>query len=148
MFNIEPTELLVLGTVALLVIPPKDLPKAMRVAGYWVGRARGVARQFRSGFDSMVREAELSELQKQWAEENARIMAEHPMPAIAQLEPEPLLPAPVSETPSESDAPVMVEQPAIRPEIRDAALDLPADAPSEPKPKPKRKPRTKAAPAE
>jgi sec-independent protein translocase protein TatB len=152
MFNIEPTELLVLGTVALLVIPPKDLPKAMRVAGYWVGRARGVARQFRSGFDSMVREAELTELQKQWAEENARIMAEHPMPAIAQLEPEPLLPAPVPATPSENDAPVMVEQPAIRPEIRpeirDETLDVSADATPEPKPKPKRKPRTKAAPAE
>jgi sec-independent protein translocase protein TatB len=148
MFNIEPTELLVLGTVALLVIPPKDLPKAMRVAGYWVGRARGVARQFRSGFDSMVREAELAELQKQWAEENARIMAEHPMPAIAQIEPEPLLPAPpVPEALAEHGAPVMVEQPAIRDAPAKSEPLAEATMP-EAETKPRRKPRAKAAPTE
>ena len=49
----------------------------MRVVGYWVGRMRGVARQFRSGFDSMVREAELEEMEKRWAAENERIMREH-----------------------------------------------------------------------
>jgi sec-independent protein translocase protein TatB len=52
----------------------------MRVLGQWVARVRGVARQFRSGFDAMVREAELEEMQRKWAEENARIMREHPMP--------------------------------------------------------------------
>ena len=55
--------------VALVIIGPKDLPKAMRVVGYWVGRARSVTRQFRSGFDAMVREAELAEMEKKWAEE-------------------------------------------------------------------------------
>lgn len=80
MFDIAPTELLLCAVVALVVIGPKDLPKAMRVLGHWVGRVRGVARQFRSGFDAMVREAELEEMQRKWAEENARIMREHPMP--------------------------------------------------------------------
>ena len=92
MFDIAPTELLLVGIVALLVIGPKDLPKAMRLVGYWVGKARGVARQFRSGFDSMVREAELAELEKQWAAENARIMREHPS-----------APAPDGETPAAAD---------------------------------------------
>jgi len=69
---------LLVALVALVVIGPKDLPKAMRVVGKWVGRARSMARQFRSGFDTMVREAELEEMQKKWAAENARIMAEHP----------------------------------------------------------------------
>ena len=68
---------LLLAVVALIVIGPKDMPKAMRVLGYWVGRARGVARQFRSGFDNMVREAELAEMEKKWAAENERIMKEH-----------------------------------------------------------------------
>lgn len=80
MFDIAPTELLLCAVVALVVIGPKDLPKAMRVLGHWVGRVRGVARQFRSGFDAMVREAELEEMQRKWAEENARIMREHPLP--------------------------------------------------------------------
>ena len=77
MLDVAPSEFLLLAVVALVVIGPKDLPKAMRVLGYWVGRARGVARQFRSGFDNMVREAELAEMEKKWAAENERIMQEH-----------------------------------------------------------------------
>jgi sec-independent protein translocase protein TatB len=104
MFDIAPSELLLVGFVALVVIGPKDLPKAMRVVGYWVGKARGVARQFRSGFDSMVREAELEEMEKRWASENERIMREHPQPAA-------------DDVPAVGDdgetAPVMVEKPAV-----------------------------------
>ncbi|UAK24707.1 Sec-independent protein translocase protein TatB [Sphingomonas nostoxanthinifaciens] len=77
MFNIEPSELLLLAAVALVVIGPKDLPKAMRFVGQWVGRARGMARHFRSGIDEIIRQAELDEMQQKWAAENARIMAEH-----------------------------------------------------------------------
>jgi len=75
-----------------------------------------VARQFRSGFDNMVREAELAEMEKKWAEENARIMREFP--------PEKVLPAPVSETPAPSEPtpvepedvpPAMTEPPAFKP---------------------------------
>ncbi|WP_174285994.1 Sec-independent protein translocase protein TatB [Sphingomonas bacterium] len=84
MFDIAPSEFLLVAFVALIVIGPKDLPKAMRIVGYWVGKARGVARQFRSGFDEMVREAELEEMEKRWATENERIMREHPQPAIDQ----------------------------------------------------------------
>ena len=76
--DVAPTELLVLGVVALLVIPPKDLPKAMRFAGQWIGRARGMARQFRSGFDDMIRESEFQEMEKKWKAENERIMREFP----------------------------------------------------------------------
>ena len=75
-FNIS--EMAIVALVALLVIGPKDLPQAMRVVGHWVGRARGVARHFRAGFDTMVREAELEEMEKKWAAENERIMREHP----------------------------------------------------------------------
>ena len=82
MFGIEPSEFLLVALVALVVIGPKDLPKAMRVVGFWVGKARGVARQFRSGFDEIVREAELDEMEKRWAKENERIMREHPQPVI------------------------------------------------------------------
>jgi len=80
MFGIEPSEFLLVAIVALVVIGPKDLPRVMRVLGQWVGRARGMARHFRSGFDEMVRQAEMEEMEKRWAAENARIMAEHPSP--------------------------------------------------------------------
>ncbi|SDC73344.1 sec-independent protein translocase protein TatB [Sphingomonas sp. YR710] len=83
MFDIAPTELLLVAVVALVVIGPKDLPRAMRFVGQWVAKARGVARHFRSGIDEMIRQSELEEMEKKWAEENARIMREHPaQPAI------------------------------------------------------------------
>jgi sec-independent protein translocase protein TatB len=70
---------MLVAAVALVVIGPKDLPRAMRFVGQWVGRARGMARHFRLGIDEIIRQAELEEMQKKWAAENERIMAEHPM---------------------------------------------------------------------
>jgi sec-independent protein translocase protein TatB len=89
MFGIDSMELLVVALVALVVIGPKELPNVMRVVGKWIGKARSVASQFRSGFDDMVREAELAELEKKWQEENAKIMRENPPPVI-EAEPEPV----------------------------------------------------------
>lgn len=86
MFDIAPSEFLLIGIVALVVIGPKDLPRAMHYVGQWVGRARGMARHFRSGFDEMVRQAELEEMEKRWASENARIMAEHPAPPAEEAD--------------------------------------------------------------
>jgi sec-independent protein translocase protein TatB len=77
MLDVAPTELLVIAVVALLVIGPKDLPRALHQLGKWVGKARGMARHFRTGLDTMIREAELAEMEKKWAEENERIMREH-----------------------------------------------------------------------
>ncbi|HVI99580.1 MAG TPA: Sec-independent protein translocase protein TatB [Sphingomonas sp.] len=132
MFDVAPTELLLVAFIAIVVIGPKDLPKAMRFVGYWVGRARGVARQFRAGFDAMVREAELEEMEKRWKEENERIMREHPTSETAAL------PAPETSEDSPDDAasgaealdadePVMVEKPAVRPAEPDADTPPPAD---------------------
>lgn len=112
--DIAPQELLVLGVVALLVIPPKDLPKAMRIAGQWMSRARGMARQFRSGFDDMIRESEFQEMEKKWKAENERIMRDFPATADQAA-----LMAPVpQDDPAEltGDAPaMMVEQPVVAP---------------------------------
>ena len=79
MFDIGYSELLVIAVVALIVIGPKDLPNVMRTVGGWVGRARGMARHFRSGVDTMMREAELAEMEKKWREDNERVMRDHPL---------------------------------------------------------------------
>ena len=42
MFDVGRTELLLVVVVALVVIGPKDLPKAMRFVGKWVAKARGM----------------------------------------------------------------------------------------------------------
>jgi sec-independent protein translocase protein TatB len=78
MFDIGPTELLLIVVVAIIVIGPKDLPLALRTAGRWIGRIRKVSGQFRAGFDAMVREAELQELEAKWKAQNEKIMREHP----------------------------------------------------------------------
>ncbi|MBV9932181.1 MAG: twin-arginine translocase subunit TatB [Alphaproteobacteria bacterium] len=81
MFDIAPSELLLLAVVALIFIGPKDLPKVMRVVGRWIGKARAMASHFRSGIDEMIRQSELEELEKKWKAENERIMREHPLAA-------------------------------------------------------------------
>jgi sec-independent protein translocase protein TatB len=84
MLDIAPSELLAVAVIALLVIGPKDLPRVMRVVGQWVGKARGMARHFRSGFDNMIREAELEDMEKKWKEENERIMQAYPSSALIE----------------------------------------------------------------
>ena len=78
MFGVDTTELLIIAIAALIFIGPKELPRVMRTIGYWIGRARGMARHFTAGVESMMREAELEEMEKKWREENERIMALHP----------------------------------------------------------------------
>src|SRR6516164_7078449 len=59
------SELMLIGVVALIVIGPKDLPKALRVAGFWVRKARTLSREFQSSIEQMVREAELDEVRQE-----------------------------------------------------------------------------------
>lgn len=78
MFGIDTIELIIVAIAALLFIGPKDLPAAMRTAGRFVGKVRGMARHFSSGVEAMMREAELEEMEQKWRAENERIMREYP----------------------------------------------------------------------
>lgn len=62
MFDIGWVEIGVIAVVALIVIGPKDLPQALRTLTGWVRKLRGMMREFQSGVDDLVREAELKEL--------------------------------------------------------------------------------------
>ncbi|SMF14173.1 sec-independent protein translocase protein TatB [Tistlia consotensis] len=64
MLDIGWTEMAIIALVALVVIGPKDLPKAMRSVAKWVRKARSLSREFQSGLDEMMREAELDEAKK------------------------------------------------------------------------------------
>jgi sec-independent protein translocase protein TatB len=65
MFDIGWSELLLIGVVALVVIGPKDLPKALKALGFWMRKARQISGEFRASLDQMVREAELDEVRQQ-----------------------------------------------------------------------------------
>lgn len=57
-------ELLILVVLALVVVGPKDLPLMVRKVGQFIGKMRGMARDFQRSFDELGREAELAELRK------------------------------------------------------------------------------------
>lgn len=87
MFDIGWDEMLFTAIVAIVVIGPKDLPRALRTAGRWIAKVRRVSGHFRSGIETMIREAELEDMEKQWREQNAAIMAQHPpLPADVPVE--------------------------------------------------------------
>lgn len=86
MFDIGASELLLIIVVAILVIGPKDLPRAMRTAGRWIAKMRKVSGHFRAGIDAMIREAELEEMEKEWKARNAKIMNEHPAGEMAPID--------------------------------------------------------------
>lgn len=64
MFDIGAGELLVIGTVALIAIGPKELPGVLRMVGQTVGKLRRMAGEFRTQFDDAIREADLHDVQK------------------------------------------------------------------------------------
>ena len=63
-FDLGWSEMLVICAVALVVIGPKELPNALRTAGYWVRKARSLSREFQGSVEQMIREAELDEVRK------------------------------------------------------------------------------------
>lgn len=65
MFDIAWSEMVLIGAVALVVIGPKDLPKALRTVGQTIGRVRRMASEFQGQFNEAMREAELADLKKQ-----------------------------------------------------------------------------------
>jgi sec-independent protein translocase protein TatB len=65
MFDIGWTELLVIAVVAIVVIGPKDLPRAMRTVGQWTTKVKRMAGDFQRQFNEAVREAELDEVKNQ-----------------------------------------------------------------------------------
>lgn len=58
-------EYLVIAIVALLVVGPERLPALLHKLGKMVGKARGMANEFRASFDEMARQSELDELRKE-----------------------------------------------------------------------------------
>lgn len=68
MFDIGLPEMAVIAILALIVVGPKDLPKTIKMVTSWVRKARMMARDFQSGVDDMVREADLDDVKKQLTE--------------------------------------------------------------------------------
>lgn len=64
MFDIGWSEMVFVAIIAVLVIGPKDLPRAIATIGKYIRKARGLARDFQSGIDDLAKEAELDDIKK------------------------------------------------------------------------------------
>lgn len=62
MFDLSWSEILVIGTAAIIFIGPKELPGALRTLGQFAAKARSMAREFQSSVDDMIRESELQKI--------------------------------------------------------------------------------------
>lgn len=131
MFDLGIGEILVILIVAVVAIGPKDLPLAMRTAGRWIGKMRRISAHFRSGIDTMVREAELEEMEKKWKAQNEEIMrrsaalteAEAGAPVMTGPPPVETLSAP--EPPAEAPPAPVTEAAATAPDTDEAQPQLP-----------------------
>src|SRR5271170_2782663 len=66
MFDLDISKMIIVGIVALVVIPPKDLPRVMRFVGQFVGKMRRMAAEFQGQFMEAVREADLESVKKEF----------------------------------------------------------------------------------
>lgn len=57
MFDLGFGELLVIGIVALIIVGPKDLPVLFRNVGRFMGKARGMAREFSRAMNDAAEES-------------------------------------------------------------------------------------------
>src|SRR5262249_46515528 len=120
--------IVILGVIALVVVGPKDLPLLLRKLGMWTAKLRGMAQEFRTGFDELARQAELDELKKEVdaLRRTTNISSVAPemtkplgtLESYAGISPPPPLPM----RPPESEGPEADEKPAVD------APDLPSPA--------------------
>lgn len=62
MFDMGWSELLVVGVVALIVVGPKDLPVLFRKVGQFVGKAKGMAREFSNAMNDAADDTGMREM--------------------------------------------------------------------------------------
>ncbi len=65
MFDIGWQELFIVAVLGIIIIGPKDLPRAIRAVSRLVRTARNLVRDFQDGLDDVIREAELDDIKEQ-----------------------------------------------------------------------------------
>lgn len=130
-------EVMVIGAVALIVIGPKDLPRALRTVGNVTGKIRRMAAEFQGQFNEAMREAELDDVKKQLQGVNESVSSLNstsfnPIQTIRD-ELKGAVEAPVTDaakaTPPGAAGAGQGAGEAVSPVLTDSALDLPAPPP-------------------
>lgn len=137
MFDFDVGKLLLIGVVALIFIPPKDLPEALRMLGRLVGQARRMASDFQSQFHEAMREAELTQIRESLDDLKQKSSMEGALSRVADMLEAPAAPK-VETPPAIPEAPparaglvIVEDQPPPAPE---PVAPTPASAPQAGKP--------------
>ena len=65
MFDIGWTEILILATISLFVIGPKEIPKFLGYIGKMVAKVRGISRDLQDSVDDAIKNSELDDIRKE-----------------------------------------------------------------------------------
>lgn len=116
-------EIIILGILALVVVGPKDLPLLFRKLGKWTAKLRGMAQEFRTGFDELARQAELDELKREvdalrrtTSLQEIKTELTKPLPTLEDY-------AGVSSPPKQLEAPTTTASPGRGPSLERGSLD-------------------------
>ncbi|MCK5191510.1 MAG: twin-arginine translocase subunit TatB [Methylococcales bacterium] len=86
MFDVGFWELCLVGLVSLLVIGPEKLPKAARVAGFWIGKTRNMVASVKSEIKEELHAEEMRQIFKEQTEiEQVQDLLEEGSEAINEM---------------------------------------------------------------
>lgn len=127
MFDFDVGKLLLIGVVALIFIPPKDLPNALRQLGRLIAQARRMAADFQGQFSEALREAELSDIKDELHNLKQKASVEDAFSHVADmLETKVAAPAPASAVDSAPVSPPSEAAPASTPTPLPQPAPMPA----------------------
>ena len=90
MFGLGWAEIMVVGIVALIVIGPKELPVVFRKVGQFVGKAKGMAREFSSAMHDAAEESGMKDAMESMSSISETVQtANDPTPKLKDFVPGP-----------------------------------------------------------
>jgi sec-independent protein translocase protein TatB len=133
MFDLDISKMIIVGIVALAVIPPKDLPRVMRTVGQTIGKMRRMATEFQGQFMEAMREvereADLESVKKEFQAINDQAKIDTSFDPVGLMREDMTKAAATS-----ASAPEVVASDAATPEIGKSEIDKPEIALSGPEP--------------
>jgi sec-independent protein translocase protein TatB len=133
MFDLDISKMIIVGIVALAVIPPKDLPRVMRTVGQTIGRMRRMASEFQGQFMEAMREvereADLDSVKKEFQAISDQAKIEMPFDPVGTVRDDMTKAVATS-----ASAPEAIASEAAKPELGKPEIDKPEMALSGPEP--------------
>ncbi len=103
MFDVGFWEVVLVGVIALIVLGPERMPRALRVLGFWMGRARAMYYSVRAELDREFQIQEMRKAGRDYEEELERNLRQYSPKTENEARPEAGESAAGSESASQQD---------------------------------------------